>query len=164
MAKRIVLGISVLALFFFAAGCAGRWGARQATSAKSIADTEGLATAEQQEAAIKGMEIRPRNCMASPANLQRAEEKAVFETVYFDFDKSEIRPEARIILEKIALYLRKYRKVKVSFEGHCDERGTSEYNMAPRGTPEYFRPALPGCPGNCSGKAGNGQLRRRDTA
>ena len=58
------------------------------------------------------------------------EEKQVFETIHFDFDKSDIRQDARIVLEKIAVYLKNHRKVKVSFEGHCDERGTSEYNMA----------------------------------
>ena len=127
MAKKVVLGISVLVLFFFVAGCAG---IRQATSAKAIASTEGLATKEQQEAALKGKEIPATKLRGTPREPATPEEKQVFETIHFDFDKSEIRPDARIVLEKIAVYLKKYRRVKVSFEGHCDERGTSEYNMA----------------------------------
>lgn len=127
MVKKIVLGVSVLVLFVFAAGCAG---IRQATSSKAAAGMEGLATREQQEAALKGKEIPATRLYGTPREPSTPEEKQVFETIYFDFDKSEIRPDSRVVLEKIAVYLKKYRRVKISFEGHCDERGTAEYNMA----------------------------------
>jgi len=126
--KKVVMGISVLVLFFFVAGCAGRLGTRQ--TVKSIASMEGLATKEQQEAALKGKEIPATKLYGVAREPSTIEEKQVFETIHFDFDKSDIRPDSRIVLEKIAVYLKKYRRVKVSFEGHCDERGTSEYNMA----------------------------------
>ena len=48
---------------------------------------------------------------------------------YFDFDKSDIRPDARDALAKTADFLRKYPEVKVTIEGHCDERGSTEYNI-----------------------------------
>lgn len=50
--------------------------------------------------------------------------------IYFDFDKSELKPEARAILEKKASWLRGNGAYKVRIEGHCDERGTNEYNLA----------------------------------
>lgn len=50
--------------------------------------------------------------------------------VYFDFDRSDIRPEMRSILQRNAEWLRRHPRVKVVIEGHCDERGTEEYNMA----------------------------------
>src|SRR6185312_5045435 len=50
--------------------------------------------------------------------------------VYFAFDKSDISPEAKQILEKQAEWLKKYPNVTVTVEGHCDERGTREYNLA----------------------------------
>lgn len=50
--------------------------------------------------------------------------------VYFDFDKSNIRQDQRTRLEKNADYLKQNEAVKVRIEGNCDERGTSEYNMA----------------------------------
>ena len=50
--------------------------------------------------------------------------------VFFAFDKSDITPEARQILQKQADWLKKYSQVTVTIEGHCDERGTREYNLA----------------------------------
>jgi peptidoglycan-associated lipoprotein len=50
--------------------------------------------------------------------------------VYFAYDKSDISPEARKILENQAAWLKKNANVTVTIEGHCDERGTREYNLA----------------------------------
>ncbi|MBW2063973.1 MAG: peptidoglycan-associated lipoprotein Pal [Deltaproteobacteria bacterium] len=52
------------------------------------------------------------------------------EHIYFDFDKAELKPEARKVLVKKAEWLRKHPEYKVVIEGHCDERGTNEYNLA----------------------------------
>ncbi|MGH9772667.1 MAG: peptidoglycan-associated lipoprotein Pal [Candidatus Acidiferrales bacterium] len=48
---------------------------------------------------------------------------------YFDFDKSELRQEARDALTKDAEFLRSYPQARISVEGHCDERGSTEYNL-----------------------------------
>jgi peptidoglycan-associated lipoprotein len=50
-------------------------------------------------------------------------------TVYFDFDKSEIKPEARKIIEAHAEYLSSHPSTHIVLEGHADERGTREYNL-----------------------------------
>ncbi|MDO9575344.1 MAG: peptidoglycan-associated lipoprotein Pal [bacterium] len=50
--------------------------------------------------------------------------------IHFDFDKYGIRPDDAKILEKNAGVLRAYPKVSIKIEGHCDERGTNEYNLA----------------------------------
>jgi peptidoglycan-associated lipoprotein len=50
--------------------------------------------------------------------------------VYFDFDKSNIREDQRARIEKNATYLKQNPEAKSRIEGNCDERGTSEYNMA----------------------------------
>jgi peptidoglycan-associated lipoprotein len=49
---------------------------------------------------------------------------------YFDLDSSDLRDDARGALTKDAEFLRSYPQVKVSIEGHCDERGSTEYNLA----------------------------------
>ena len=51
-------------------------------------------------------------------------------TIYFDFDKSIIRPEDGQLLEKNAQWIKKTPYAEVLVEGHCDERGTKEYNIA----------------------------------
>ena len=50
--------------------------------------------------------------------------------IYFDFDKSVLRPEAKAILRKKAEWLIANNKFSIVIEGHCDERGTNEYNLA----------------------------------
>ena len=50
--------------------------------------------------------------------------------VYFDFDKSEIRPDMRSVLDRKAQFLLDFPTVRIQVEGHCDERGTAEYNVA----------------------------------
>lgn len=52
------------------------------------------------------------------------------ESIYFDFDKSELLPAARESLKKNADYLRTNGDLSVLVEGNCDERGTVEYNLA----------------------------------
>jgi peptidoglycan-associated lipoprotein len=48
---------------------------------------------------------------------------------YFDYDKSDLRADARTALNQTADFLRNYPQVKVTVEGHCDERGSTEYNL-----------------------------------
>ena len=54
----------------------------------------------------------------------------VGDRVFFDLDKSDLKPEARRTLERQAAWLKQYGNVTVTLEGHCDERGTREYNLA----------------------------------
>lgn len=48
---------------------------------------------------------------------------------FFDLDKSDLRDDARSALTKDAEFLRSYPQVHISIEGHCDERGSTEYNL-----------------------------------
>ncbi|MBN2439037.1 MAG: peptidoglycan-associated lipoprotein Pal [Deltaproteobacteria bacterium] len=50
--------------------------------------------------------------------------------IHFDYDKYNLKPEAQEILKKGAPAYLKYRDYKLVIEGHCDERGTAEYNLA----------------------------------
>ncbi|MDR3516263.1 MAG: peptidoglycan-associated lipoprotein Pal [Azospirillaceae bacterium] len=54
----------------------------------------------------------------------------VGDRVFFGFDKSDLSPEARATLDRQATWLQTYRSVTVTVEGHADERGTREYNLA----------------------------------
>ncbi len=50
--------------------------------------------------------------------------------MFFDYDKSEIRDDAKAPLQRAAEYLKRWPSTRVSVEGHCDARGTAEYNLA----------------------------------
>jgi peptidoglycan-associated lipoprotein len=51
-------------------------------------------------------------------------------TVLFGLDAFDIDPEARAVLDTQVTWLQRYPNVRISVEGHCDERGTREYNLA----------------------------------
>jgi peptidoglycan-associated lipoprotein len=54
----------------------------------------------------------------------------VGDRVFFEFNQSDLSEEARATLDRQAAWLKKYSSIDVTIEGHCDERGTREYNLA----------------------------------
>src|SRR6266508_1680148 len=54
----------------------------------------------------------------------------VLDDAYFDLDKSEIRDDAKSRLQKDADWMKKWGSTQVQVEGHCDSRGSAEYNLA----------------------------------
>lgn len=85
--------------------------ARDATvKEKSSAGTTGK-EAKKDKAAPEGVEVKLAN-------------------IHFDFDKYTLRPEVREMLKQHAELLARHKNYQVTIEGHCDERGTAEYNLA----------------------------------
>jgi peptidoglycan-associated lipoprotein len=66
---------------------------------------------------------------AAPSSIQDLFNREV-KDAFFDYDKADIRADARDALSQTAQFLRSYPQVKVGIEGHCDERGSTEYNLA----------------------------------
>ncbi len=64
---------------------------------------------------------------ALPADDQA---KSIFKDVLFDYDMYDIKPEARPALDAVAAYLGSNKNINIVVEGHCDDRGTNEYNLA----------------------------------
>ena len=66
------------------------------------------------------------------SSMSEAARKAAFEdeNIHFDFDKYVLTPQAMMILDDKAAYLREHSGVRVLVEGHCDDRGSNEYNLA----------------------------------
>ena len=50
--------------------------------------------------------------------------------IFFDYDRFSIRDDAKPVLEDNARYLKANKNLKIVIEGHCDERGAAEYNIA----------------------------------
>jgi peptidoglycan-associated lipoprotein len=55
--------------------------------------------------------------------------KEAVRDAFFDYDKSDIRPDAKESLTKNAEFLNLHREIRFAIEGHCDERGSEEYNL-----------------------------------
>jgi peptidoglycan-associated lipoprotein len=90
----------------------------------------GSASATRQ-AQARGDRIDPSQpgMSTAPGPLTKAG-KPVGNSVYFDYDKDEIKPEFRSVLEQHAQYLRTNPAIKARIEGNSDERGSREYNLA----------------------------------
>jgi peptidoglycan-associated lipoprotein len=91
---------------------------RVAADARAAADR-----AAAEDAARKAAEAE------KAAAFKKAADAALL-TIHFDFDKSEIKEKDRTILQGIADFMKAFPVAKVEVEGHCDERGTNEYNLA----------------------------------
>lgn len=92
-------------------------------------------SAEDIAAEKAAAEKRAAEAAARAAEEQKAREAAAkaaagLQPIYFDFDKSFIRDDAKPVMKANAEYLKANPKVKVRIEGNCDERGTIEYNQA----------------------------------
>lgn len=64
------------------------------------------------------------------ADLDRLNRAGYLKDAFFDFDRAELREDARTALAADAEWLKKYPSVQVLIEGHCDDRGTESYNLS----------------------------------
>src|SRR5262249_56679570 len=71
--------------------------------------------------------------------------------VHFDFDKADIKESERPTLNKNAEVLKKFDFLRITLEGHCDERGTVEYNLALGERRAQGPHHSPGSPGAAAG-------------
>ena len=116
-AKNFVMAVVMTGLVFGISACSKKSGAEDT----GMTQNDGAAATEQPAAAD-----------ASADDAAKAAEKEAFvaEDIHFDFDSSAITPEAAEVLKKKAQFLSANADVNVNIEGHCDDRGTNEYNMA----------------------------------
>ena len=108
---------------------------RPATSSSPGGDLSGGSkqTEEQRLAqllASRGEDIPIKEAPAMQFVEPSAEDKGVLKSIYFDYDKSNIRTEFQPVLEGIAKWMGTKADRQLLIEGHCDERGTDEYNLA----------------------------------
>ena len=102
--------------------------AREAAAREAAAREAAAREAAARAAAAKEAEERAkREAAAKAAAILTALQ---ISNVHFDFDKSNLKPEAKAALKAAAPAWLKYRDYKLVVEGHCDERGTIEYNLA----------------------------------
>ena len=101
-------------------------------------------TTAQQKVEAKKVEAKQQLPKAAPSKptqgsslealqkgtLGKAAEEGPLRDVNFDFDRYDLRPDAREILKSHVAWLKANPQGRVEIEGHCDERGTNEYNLA----------------------------------
>lgn len=128
---RLVLWLIVLTVV---SGCSGR---RLMTGVEDQAFQPGPSPTSVSEAAKAvppaGVEEPEMRVAEQPVALvppaKPAPSRAELSDVYFDFDRYAIRGDARAVLERNATLLKSQPNREIVIEGHCDERGTSAYNL-----------------------------------
>jgi peptidoglycan-associated lipoprotein len=97
------------------------------TAAQQAAEAE----AARREAEMAKMSEADRQREEAAMMAEEARMRAfVEENIHFDFDKYVLTSKAMMILDEKASYLREHPAVRVLIEGHCDNRGSNEYNLA----------------------------------
>lgn len=108
-------------------GCATKPGGTTETKL-SIVPTTSLATLPAEVSTAPGGSYDTDD--TEPAARIDVQDRLGLVDVHFDFDRAELKPEVREHLVENARYLSQEPEVDVTIEGHCDERGTNEYNLA----------------------------------
>jgi len=121
---------TLIAALFIVGACAtaaeedadssGAGGASQSSSSTRVQSSE--SSSGGQQAARSAPEITPGSQQDLVAN--------VGDRVFFAFDQFDIRATARATLERQAAWMKRFPNINITVEGHCDERGTREYNLA----------------------------------
>ena len=111
--------------------------AKKQVTTQEMAAEEGAAqqSAEDEAARREAEEMRrarEARQREQAAGMSEEARRAAFEDehIHFDFDKYVLTPRSMMILDDKAAYLREHPGVRVLVEGHCDERGSNEYNLA----------------------------------
>ena len=118
--KKYILILISLFLFTYLIGCGKKPGLKPA-----VEPTKTGTETKTDEAT--GEPIQDEDVMSESGDLDT---KVDLKRIHFEFDKYRLTDEAKEILAENARVLRNNSKVRITIEGHCDERGTVEYNLA----------------------------------
>ena len=126
----------ILALAFiipgllFTVSCAKKAVKDDAAMAKQAEDEDAMKAKEAAEKARQEELARQRAIEEESMQKQQARDMFLNDDIHFEFDSSTLTPEAQLTLKKKAEWLQNNPEAMSTIEGHCDERGTSEYNLA----------------------------------
>ena len=131
MWKKNASWVGAIALASVIAACGGQTPEPQPepepeVQAEPQVDEAAEREAREAEAARRAAEEEARRKAAE----RRRVESILAERVHFDFDRSDIRPDAEEILQRKVSVLREYPGIDLRIAGNCDERGSNEYNLA----------------------------------
>jgi peptidoglycan-associated lipoprotein len=136
MLQKCRLNLSVLAMSFVLiaglAACSTADSSKADSASSSNRATQGEANQKQAASSVRQAQVQSQSSLDA---LRRGESTATasnsaLKEIYFDFDQYNLSSDARATLKKSGDWLRSNPSVRVEVEGHCDERGTSEYNLA----------------------------------
>jgi peptidoglycan-associated lipoprotein len=131
MKKELILILLLTGVFVFAA-CSQKKMTRVEPSQPAAEQKDAVITEETTRTTKRPEDKQLPASDIKTTDISAQTEKDAFEykDVYFDYDRFNIRQDARAALDSTAEWLIKNKNINVLIEGHCDERGTNEYNLA----------------------------------
>jgi peptidoglycan-associated lipoprotein len=124
MKSRLLLLLAVTCLL---AACTTSMERQEGATVEERSTTAGAATGEEGGAQTYGA---GEEAASGFSELNEPGSLLATRTIYFDFDSSNVKPEYNAVVEAHAEYLANHPKVSITLEGHADERGSREYNLA----------------------------------
>jgi peptidoglycan-associated lipoprotein len=128
--KSLIITIFILCIGLILMGCPKKTVVKEEPSVKKEEAARSEAKPPAKEPTTKEQFEKSLVAEKSPGIQGQVFESSMLKDIHFNFDKYDIRPEDAVILKENAALLKRFSNVKVQIEGHCDERGTVEYNLA----------------------------------
>ncbi|MEA1945869.1 MAG: peptidoglycan-associated lipoprotein Pal [Thermodesulfobacteriota bacterium] len=132
MRKKLLINLAMVLVipgFLFTVSCAKKT-IRAETSLTQQAEDEAAAEKSKQEELARQQAIEEQRLQEEAERKTAARNMFLNEDIFFEFDSAVLLAEAQEILKKKAEWLINNSDVTATIEGHCDERGTNEYNLA----------------------------------
>ncbi|MDP8219001.1 MAG: OmpA family protein [Candidatus Theseobacter exili] len=128
--KLLMIGLLVAGLA--ATGCARKKKLKKGLPSSEFSGIDNVGALDGDDiqlAALRGEDI-PLPDQIEPGTFIEPQDTSVFEDVLFDYDDYSVKEECRPVVGNIAQYLQNNSGIQLMIEGHCDERGSREYNLA----------------------------------
>ena len=123
MKKTLIILLSISLLVIFLNSC------KKSVKTEPVIEEKPIERVDEQKPKIERPQLTEEE-LFQRSTIQQLNEKGYLERIHFDFDKYFIKDEMKPILQKNADWLLGHGTVTITIQGHCDERGTVEYNMA----------------------------------
>lgn len=135
MRKKLWINLALVLVIpglLFTVSCAKKTVKADTALTQQAEDDAAAAAAEKakQEELARQRALEEQRLKEEAARKLAARDMFLNEDIYFEFDSAALLAEAQAILKEKAEWLRNNSDVTATIEGHCDERGTNEYNLA----------------------------------
>jgi peptidoglycan-associated lipoprotein len=127
--KRLALALILLSLVV--SGCAQKAATKTDDQAQKSSDADAAKKDAADKVTDRQVPSKIESVDSKDGSAQKlSEQEGIFKDVQFDYDKYEVKESYQPAMKSIASWMTKNAAARLSVEGHCDERGTNEYNLA----------------------------------
>ncbi len=128
MKKLLIFSLSVILILSLSTACKKK--VKEVPPPPPAPQAQEQPKAEKVEQPVVKEPVLSEEEIFQKKTLEQINQEKPLAMIFFDYDRYEIRNDAGPVLEANAQWLKSYPTVKILVEGHCDERGTEEYNLA----------------------------------